>query len=153
MRGTPEATSPGVPGLRGLPRPVARVGVTATLCLFLSALALPQTCFGEGELPVLRRRPSPMGALLRSTVAPGWGQWYVGRKPKGVVLAATAAALVWHGVAAHQDGREKDRQKLTVWASVLWLYAMTDAYVGAHLSRFEQEMQEAGSVRVAPEEK
>lgn len=77
----------------------------------------------------------------------------MGRKPKGVVLATAAAALVWQGVVAHQDGREKDRQKLTVWGSVLWLYAMTDAYVGAHLSRFEEEMREAGGLGSVPEQR
>jgi hypothetical protein len=93
-----------------------------------------------------------MGALLRSTVAPGWGQWYVGRKPKAVVLAAAAATLVWQGIVAHQDGREKDRQKMTVWASVLWLYAMTDAYVGAHLSHFDEEVREAEGLSNVPAE-
>ncbi len=131
---------------------MALVGVRTTLCLCVYVLAFPQRCFGEEEIPMLRSRPSPMGALLRSTVAPGWGQWYVGSKPKGVLIAAAAAAIVWQGFAAHRDGREKDRQKLTVWGSLLWLYAMTDAYVGAHLSRFEEEMLDAEGFRSPPTE-
>jgi hypothetical protein len=132
-------------------RAIVRRAAIATALLF--SLAPPATGSTD-ELPKLRRRPSPMGAMARSTVVPGWGQWYVGRKPKGVVLALAATAVVWQGIEAHRDGREKDRQKLTVWGSVLWLYAMTDAYVGAHLSRFEEEMRQAqGGTRPPDEER
>lgn len=93
-----------------------------------------------------------MGAMVRSTLVPGWGQWYVGRKTKALVLSAAAAGFVWQGIEAHQQGREKDRQRLTVWASLLWLYAIVDAYVGAHLSRFDQEMRQASEGRGVPEE-
>jgi LCP family protein required for cell wall assembly len=46
--------------------------------------------------PVRARRPSPAGAAVRSALIPGWGQWAVGRRRRGLLLTvlATVALVV-----------------------------------------------------------
>jgi len=91
--------------------------------------------------------PSAHGALLRSAVLPGWGQFYNGRPVKGLFFGAAsatalAAVVVEHRrirsastPAAHQDHTARRNSRLFFFALSVAL-AATDAYVDAHLADF-----------------
>ena len=91
--------------------------------------------------------PSAHGALLRSAVLPGWGQYYNGRPIKGLFFgAASATALtavvVEHGrirsaptPEEHQDRTARRNSRLLYFALSVALAAI-DAYVDAHLADF-----------------
>lgn len=95
---------------------------------------------------------SPTGAMLRSLAAPGWGQWYNGKKFKAVLLASgeiglAADAVILNQLAARSDNPQdrafyRDNRSLAIWwlAAVI-LYAMADAYVDAHLLGFDESME------------
>lgn len=110
--------------------------------------------------PVSIERRSPTGALLRSAVLPGWGQFYNGEEVKGLILGSVEIGLaVWlvlehlaaedarkdyqeSGDPADQSRYELHSQRrldLIWYTSGAWLYGMLDAYVGAHLYAFEEE--------------
>ncbi len=92
---------------------------------------------------------SPTGAMLRSLAVPGWGQWYNGKKFKAVLAAGGEIGLVadaiWLNQLAVRAGNEydrmyyKDNRSLAIWwlAAVI-LYSMADAYVDAHLYKFDE---------------
>ena len=91
--------------------------------------------------------PSAHGALLRSAVLPGWGQFYNGRPVKGLLFgAASATALASVAVEhrrirsaptpeEHQDRTGRRNSRLLYFALSVAL-AATDAYVDAHLADF-----------------
>jgi hypothetical protein len=103
---------------------------------------------------------SPTGAMLRSLAVPGWGQWYNGKKFKAVLAAGGELGLVvdaiWLNQLAVRSSNEYDRlyyqdnRSLAIWwlAGVI-LYSMADAYVDAHLFKFDESpalsMQPASS--------
>lgn len=91
---------------------------------------------------------SPTGAMLRSMLFPGWGQWYNGRKVKAGLFFAAESALIARIVITNDELRQaqteeekfraRDRRNVTFW----WLggtilLSMIDAYVDAHLSDFD----------------
>jgi hypothetical protein len=92
---------------------------------------------------------SPTGAMLRSMAVPGWGQWYNGKKFKAVLAAGGEIGLVvdaiWLNQLAVRSTNEydrlyyKDNRSLAIWwlAAVI-LYTMADAYVDAHLYKFDE---------------
>jgi hypothetical protein len=91
---------------------------------------------------------SPKGAMLRSALIPGWGQWYNGSRWKaGLVIAAgagLAADITWQNRRAAEAADDAERQfyvnnrSLAVWW-LAGLYALTlvDAYVDAQLWHFD----------------
>ncbi|MES2766675.1 MAG: DUF5683 domain-containing protein [Bacteroidota bacterium] len=106
---------------------------------------------------------SPSGAVWRSLVAPGWGQWYVGDKWKTPVFAAaygTVAFLIVRNQINYNDKDDEYQAALTqnpasadllkrqrevyrdnrdqaAFALVgVYIISMVDAYVGAHLYDF-----------------
>jgi hypothetical protein len=105
---------------------------------------------------------SPTGALLRSSIVPGWGQFYNGKYLKGVALgvaetgfltllilensAANEARVDFlesgsPGDEAHYQTHRQSRLDLIWYTSAAWLYGMLDAYVDAHLFSFEIQNQ------------
>jgi hypothetical protein len=92
---------------------------------------------------------SPTGAMLRSLAVPGWGQWYNGKKFKAVLAAGGELGLVvdaiWLNQMAVRATNEYDRlyyqdnRSLAIWwlAGVI-LFSMADAYVDAHLYKFDE---------------
>ena len=110
--------------------------------------------------------PSPMGALLRSLVLPGWGQWYAGAYWKAPVFlagnalcavltvtnqrryaelqrqiadasAGGADALELFRLRALRDAYAQRRDlALAGWVAA-YLLAAVDAYVSAHLAGFD----------------
>ena len=91
--------------------------------------------------------PSAHGALLRSAVLPGWGQFYNGRPVKGLFFAAATATALTSVVVGHrrirsastpeehQDRTARRNSRLLYFALSVALAAI-DAYVDAHLADF-----------------
>ena len=91
--------------------------------------------------------PSAHGALLRSAVLPGWGQFYNGRPIKGLFFGAASATALTAVVVEHrrirsaptpeehQDRTARRNSRLLYFALSVALAAI-DAYVDAHLADF-----------------
>lgn len=106
-------------------------------------------------VPQFRYDPpvSPLGAMWRSLVLPGWGQSILGRRATGAAfivlegLTATMTLKAAHQVAFQErtdaESLEDKRQELQDWA-VLWgfnhLLAAAEAFVAAHLWDFPGEL-------------
>ena len=96
--------------------------------------------------------PSAHGALLRSAVLPGWGQFYNGRPIKGLFFGAASATALTAVVIEHrrirsaptpeehQDRTARRNSRLLYFALSVALAAI-DAYVDAHLADFGAAMQ------------
>ncbi len=94
--------------------------------------------------------PSAHGALLRSAVLPGWGQFYNGRPVKGLIFGAASATALTSVVVEHrrirsaptpeehQDRTARRNSRLLYFALSVALAAI-DAYVDAHLADFGAE--------------
>ena len=91
--------------------------------------------------------PSAHGALLRSAVLPGWGQFYNGRPVKGLFFGAASATALTATLVEHRRIRSaptpEDHQDRTARRNSRLLYfalsialAAIDAYVDAHLADF-----------------
>ena len=114
---------------------------------------------GPPPVIVIEKR-SPSGALLRSAVLPGWGQFYNDEPVKGVILGVVEVGLLsWliteyiqaedarndflvTGDPADEARYEEHAQRrldLIWYTSAAWLYGMLDAYVDAYLYSFESE--------------
>ena len=91
--------------------------------------------------------PSAHGALLRSAVLPGWGQFYNGHPVKGLFFGAASATALTSVVIEHrrirsaptpeehQDRTARRNSRLLYFALSVALAAI-DAYVDAHLADF-----------------
>ncbi len=95
------------------------------------------------------RVKNPTGAMIRSALIPGWGQWYNGKKLKAVLVAAVELGLVANAVRLNQKvvaSRSEtersfwqDQRNLQFWLLLATkLLSMLDAYVDAHLSDFDE---------------
>ncbi len=91
--------------------------------------------------------PSAHGALLRSAVLPGWGQFYNGRPVKGLFFGAASATALAAVVAEHRrirsastpeghQNRTARRNSRLLYFAISVALAATDAYVDAHLADF-----------------
>ncbi len=110
------------------------------------------------------RAKSPTGALIRSGVVPGWGQLYNEQYVKCGLVFVTEGMLIAGAVVEHlraeddhqelDDPLNSDQEREAAWLrysrridkrnTYLWYLAgvkflsMVDAYVDAHLYRFEE---------------
>jgi hypothetical protein len=95
------------------------------------------------------KKKNPTGAMLRSLIFPGWGQFYNGNYWKaGLAFAAEtgliATAVYWNQQAAHATDRDErllyqhNRNTAYWWLAGTILLSMLDAYVDAHLSDFDE---------------
>ncbi len=113
----------------------------------------PEGTVGSADsLPVIVTR-NPTGALLRSAVLPGWGQFYNQRPFKGIVLGSIELGLLGWLIAEHiaseeartnndqpaYDQHSQRRLDLIWYTSAAWLFGMLDAYVDAYLYSFSTE--------------
>ena len=122
--------------------------------LLLVLLAGRPTCATEVEADSTRTDslPSAHGALLRSAVLPGWGQFYNDRPVKGLFFGAasatalTAVAIEHRRIRSaptpeeHQDRTARRNGRLLYFALSVALAAI-DAYVDAHLADFGAGLQ------------
>ena len=108
------------------------------------------------DIPIVIESRSPTGALLRSVVLPGWGQFYNDEPLKGVIYGSVELGLLGWLIyensvaedarhsgddAAYQVHRQR-RLDLIWYTSASWLLGMLDAYVDAHLYSFQAENEE-----------
>jgi hypothetical protein len=116
-------------------------------------------------------RPSPRGALVRSTLVPGWGQLYNHRWIKGLLFAAGRIYLGWRAVDEHRLARDLEEEALAledpaardrkwrehnralvrrddfIWYSAYaLLFTMAEAYVDAALMEFDDEFEEVEEI-------
>ena len=86
---------------------------------------------------------SPMGALVRSMLVPGWGQFYNEQPRKGVLILSME--LLLSGAVVYEDRQTSERQQRNtffLWFLGVFLYNLADAYVEAHLYGFEEKEAE-----------
>jgi len=92
---------------------------------------------------------SPTGAMVRSLLFPGWGQWYNNKKLKALVVFGAETGLLINSiylnqkVVQSQTDYEKEfyinNRNLSVWWLVgVTLFSMADAFVDAHLADFDE---------------
>ncbi|RKY59747.1 MAG: hypothetical protein DRP94_02640 [Candidatus Latescibacterota bacterium] len=82
--------------------------------------------------------PSPEGALLRSAILPGWGQWANGHPVKGLMLEVAEVVLAGMAWREWKAGHPRRRNTFILWWLGARLYGMADAYVDAHLRGFDE---------------
>jgi hypothetical protein len=161
--------------------------LSLSLCLFAfvpktqsSGQTEQDSTVTEASKPdTLLKNKSPMGALLRSVVFPGGGQFYNRKYLKGIVVFGTEttfitlAAIEWSRANTHKKNFQnpeypyserywefeqfkfyEDRRNLFLWitAGVVFL-SMFDAYVDAHLYNFDKEKVRDLTVSLIPEGK
>lgn len=91
---------------------------------------------------------SPWGAVLRSAVLPGWGQFYTEEYIKtGIALTINGFFLhqIYHYEmkwrdTKNQDYREK-RNDYTWYFAISYLLTLVDAYINAYLYKFDEAME------------
>lgn len=101
------------------------------------------------SLTPTKPKKNPNGAVLRSLLVPGWGQYYNGQKWKAALVSAAEVteigfAIFWHRESKRvNDERYKliyeDYRNTAYWflAGTIIL-SMLDAYVDAQLSDFDE---------------
>jgi len=132
-----------------------------TICLFVFLNLSPRLAFPQGRIksggppdslaqdPVVPRK-SPLKAVFFSAVFPGGGQLYTGNYWRAAGFATVEAGLAgaafyeaWRMYKA-EDQAEIDRhyekqRSLWWWAAGTWALSMADAYVDAHLYKFDEQ--------------
>ena len=115
--------------------------------LFCSLPALAETAPAD-----TLQGPTPRGALLRSAIVPGWGQYYNKRPFKALLFGTAAVGLLGASILEshylgqagtaieHQDrtARRNTRVLLLIATST---FAALDAFVDAHLAALEIESE------------
>lgn len=92
---------------------------------------------------------SPKGAMLRSMIFPGWGQWYNQKRLKAVVVFGAEVGLLTNSIylnqkcQASQTTLEREfyinnRNLSNWWLLGVILFSMADAFVDAHLYHFDE---------------
>ena len=90
---------------------------------------------------------SPRGAVLRSALIPGWGQWYNGQKLKALLVLGVELGLAGNSVYFNQlavqsttdwerEFYQNNRSQYLWWFLGVYLLNLLDAYVDAHLWDF-----------------
>jgi len=93
---------------------------------------------------------SPMGAVLRSALVPGWGQMYAGQPIRAAVafcgVAGLAGTIVYQNqmVVRSRTQAERDfylnyRSQAVWWCFGVYLLNLLDAFVDAHLWHFDTD--------------
>ena len=96
---------------------------------------------------------SPRGAVFRSMILPGWGQWYNEKPFKALLVLGLHGALAGSSYRYHQkwldesetsenpDKGIRGRRNTYNWfLAVSYLLNMADAYVDAYLFKFDEAM-------------
>ena len=124
----------------------SRLALLLVLLFVFSARSFAQT--DTTAVRDTTRLPDPRGAMLRSIVFPGWGQWYNGKKLKAAAVFAVEVGLIANAVyqnfLAGQASSEAERFVYTDrrnqslwWLAGAILLSSLDAYVDAQLAGFD----------------
>ena len=95
------------------------------------------------------KKKSPTGAMIRSLIFPGLGQWYNNKKIKAFLVFCAQSGLLANSIYLNQkyvtSSTEFERnfyinnRNLSVWWLVgTTLFSMADAFVDAHLADFDE---------------
>lgn len=134
-----------------------RVSVLTALALILLA-GVAHTAERD---PAAVPKRSPALAVALSGVLPGGGQIYTGNYIKA---AAFAGALGYIGYQYHKEDlaakaspnlyqwwdHDWERRRYKWWFIGVWLVSMADAYVDAHLYKFDDQAEPELSLQAAP---
>jgi len=144
-------------------RPTARTGTAADTVRAVPAVV--DTARAAGPAGLWYREPKWI--MLRSLVVPGWGQWANRKRVKAIVVAAGEGYLIWRAIDyGRLEQRKKEaardasanpalqtellgnsryaasrRRDFTWWTIFAAVLSMGDAYVDAHLGRFDPEFE------------
>ncbi len=96
---------------------------------------------------------SPMGAVFRSAILPGWGQFYNNKYIKAGIAFSANTVLAYHIFwydnrwenTGNRDFQEK-RNLFTWYFALSYLLTMVDAYVDAYLYKFDEAMEISQSI-------
>ena len=103
----------------------------------------------ENDSVVVQITKSPTGAMIRSLIIPGLGQWYNEKKLKALLVLGVESGIVINSIVQNQWVQESvtqlerdyyiNNRNLSNWALVVAiLVSMLDAYVDAHLFDFDE---------------
>jgi len=92
---------------------------------------------------------SPTGAMVRSLIIPGWGQWYNQKKFKAILIFGTETGILINSIYLNQLTQKSttdwereyylNNRNLSNWYLVgVILFSLADAFVDAHLSDFDE---------------
>ncbi len=109
---------------------------------------------GRGADTLYARAPvSPMGALWRSILIPGWGQAKLNRKLTGALFIAWEGVTLGMAIKTNHElgylrrtgsgsvrAKEKERQDWLVLLGFNHLFAAIEGYVSAHLWDFPEDL-------------
>lgn len=131
----------------------------AMMCILL--FALPYISFAQSSNPdslrvqepasfaPIKPKKNPNGAVLRSLLVPGWGQYYNGQKLKAAIVFAAEVGEIGTAIYWHRESKRvndphfklvyEDYRNAAYWflAGTIIL-SMLDAYVDAQLSDFDE---------------
>jgi hypothetical protein len=89
---------------------------------------------------------SPTKAALMSAIIPGWGQFYNGRKIKGLILGGLSLASITYTFIKYSEYRARgDNRSVSEFLGAIiinlavWGYTSADAFVDAYLYGFQAE--------------
>ena len=143
----------------------------------LTLLILVLCLFSGGQISVAQpnedlRLVSPLGAIVRSAVLPGWGQFYAHKRILGTTSFVGTSGLLIGALITHQSFRDvynneyvpvaliddkspealfqynranqryKLRQFFLFAAAGIWAYSLIDSYVGANLYNAEAKAKQ-----------
>lgn len=102
----------------------------------------------DSRMPKPEAVKSPIGAVYRSALIPGWGQLYAGQPIRAVVAFFGVAGLAGNAIyqnqlavrSRSQDERDfylNTRSQALWWGFGVYLLNLMDAFVGAHLWHFD----------------
>ncbi|MBL7192131.1 hypothetical protein ISS30_10595 [bacterium] len=125
------------------------IQIPAPDSIIIDSMTVRDTLSAEPD-SVEKKAHSPSGAMWRSLILPGWGQYYNRKYVKSAVTAGSELSLIYaiyyqdfeynKAKRSDDDYRAKfyrnDRNKLIWWLTGFLLYSMADAYVDAHLINF-----------------
>ena len=108
-------------------------------------LLIPVLLYGQVDELHEETFKSPRTAVICSAIFPGIGQLYNGKWVKASVLGGLEVYTLYRTYSFHQDYQETadknyqiNRNKHSWYSAGIYLYAMLDAYVDAHLTRLPE---------------
>lgn len=146
----------------------------SSLSLLGSLLASCLVAHASADTSAVRDSVTPLGALWRSAVLPGWGQLYYGSVPKAALFFGASAAVggivAWNNTRFldadrryqqydSTDGRKTlalrerefyrdQRDVAALWLVAIYALNLMDAYVGGEMAGFR--LDSSTSVQLLP---
>ncbi len=103
-----------------------------TILFFLFTQIVNDTAKVE-TLPLYEK--SPLKAVILSTLLPGGGQIYTENYLKGIIFTSGEGLLLYFTI---KEKEKEKRSNLLWWTAALHIFNIADAYVSAHLYKFEK---------------